>query len=494
MKKDLILALDCGTTGNRAILFDVNQRIIASSYREFTQYYPKPGWVEHDAEEIWSSVKSVMRGALKKVSPRRVAALGLTNQRETFLFWNRKTGKPLHHAIVWQCRRSDAICEHLRKKGFEKKIHRDTGLFLDPYFSATKIRWAVEHHAALSRGLKTGRILFGTIDTWIIWKLTQGCSFSTDPTNASRTMLYHLRKGMWDKRLCRLFRIPLRALPQILPSSSVRGHVAKSVLGASVPIAGVAGDQQAASFAQGCFKRGIVKNTYGTGLFVVAQTGRRIKISPKLVTTVAASVGPNREYALEGSVFIAGAAIQWLRDGLHLIKRASESEAMAKKLDTNEGVYLVPALAGLGCPYWDAKARGLVIGLTRRTRKEHFLRAALESIAYQTQDVLEILRREIRLPIRKLQVDGGAVVNRWLMQFQADVSQCEVERPVVADTTALGAAGLAGIAIGFWQTRESFIRKRKVDRIFKPKPDHKEFKQCYIGWQRAVQRAKAWAE
>ena len=491
-KGPYVLALDCGTTGNRAIVFDSHQRIRATSYREFTQYYPRPGWVEHDPEEIWRTVLRVARQALSQVATSRVQGIGITNQRETVVLWNKKTGKPVCPAVVWQDRRTGSVCEALKKKGLEKKVHEKTGLFLDPYFSATKIQWLLHHHKQIKKGLHNGTILCGTIDTWIIWKLSGGRCFSTDPTNASRTLLYNIKRHAWDDSLLKLFDVPRKALAEVRPSSGFHGMTLKKWFGKEIPIAGVAGDQQAAAFAQGCSPQGIVKNTYGTGLFVVADTGRHLKISERLVTTVAACEGTETRYALEGSIFIGGAAIQWLRDGLKILKNASFSEKMARSLDSNDHVYFVPGLAGLGCPHWDPKARGTLVGLTRQTRREHLVRAALEAMAYQTRDVLDLVKKEMRFPVKRLRVDGGAVKNDFLMQFQADILGCEVERPVVHETTALGAAALAGLATGVWQSQKDFLKKRKIDKIFKPRMKPKMREAYYADWKRAVARSLDW--
>lgn len=492
MTRDQILSIDCGTTGNRAILFDRRQRVVGSAYREFTQRYPKAGWVEHDAEEIWQSVRAVVRAVLKKTDPRRVAGIGITNQRETIVVWDRATGRPLAPAIVWQCRRTSDLCAKLKAAGWEKKVHARTGLFLDPYFSGSKIRWMIEHHPAIARALRGGSALVGTIDTWVIWKLTGGASFTTDPTNASRTLLYDIRQGRWDAELLELFRTPAGALAKVLPCAAERGTTTRSAVGAELPILGAAGDQQAAAFAQGVSPDGIVKNTYGTGLFLVAETGTRFQLSDKLITTVAASAGPGLRYAMEGSVFIGGAAMQWLRDGLRIIGSAGESRAMAEGLASNDRVYFVPALAGLGCPHWDPTARGLMIGLTRQTRREHLVRAALESMAYQTRDVADLVHQASGIRIKDLRVDGGAVKNDWLMQFQADILGCPVERPVVTETTALGAAALAGIAAGVWKNQADFLKYRKVDRVFRPRMKASLRESLHADWLRAVSRAKNW--
>ncbi len=492
MTRDAILAIDCGTTGNRAIVFDRRQHTLASAYREFTQRYPKAGWVEHDAEEIWRSVQTVVRGVLKRVSPDRIAGIGITNQRETVVVWDRATGKPLAPAIVWQCRRTSELCASLKTAGWEKKIHDRTGLFLDPYFSGSKIRWMVEHQPAVARALKAGTACVGTIDAWIVFKLTGGTSFVTDPTNASRTLLYDIRRGRWDDEFLKLFRAPLGALPDVRPCAAERGVTSRAAVGAELPILGAAGDQQAAAFAQGVSPDGIVKNTYGTGLFLVAETGTKLKLSDKLITTVAASAGPGLRYAMEGSVFIGGAAMQWLRDGLGIIQSAADSAKMARNLTSNDGVYFVPALAGLGCPHWDPAARGIIIGLTRQTRREHLVRAGLESMAYQTRDVADLVHQATGITIKDLRVDGGAVKNDWLMQFQSDILGVPVERPVVTETTALGAAALAGIAAGVWKNQTDFLKHRKVDQIFRPKMKPALRKTLHSNWLRAVSRSKSW--
>ncbi len=486
-----VLALDCGTTGNRAIVFDRHQRVLAQSYREFTQYYPRPGWVEHDPEEIWRSVCRVLKDVMTKVSVRKIRAMGITNQRETLVVWNRRTGRPLHRAIVWQCRRSSAICEDMKREGWEKDIHRKTGLFLDPYFSATKILWLSRRYPAILRGMRKGEVVCGTIDSWVLWKLSGG-SFSTDPTNASRTMLYNIRRGGWDKELLKLFHVPALALAELVPSSAERGRTVKRFLGDAIPITGVAGDQQASAFAQGLSEGAIVKNTYGTGLFIVAETGSRPRFSEKLVTTVAATDRSRLQYALEGSIFIGGAAIQWLRDGLGVIKNAAESERIARRLGSNEGVYFVPALQGLGCPHWDPHARGMIIGLTRQTRGDHLIRAGLEAIAYETRDCVDLLQKEMGRRIKRIRVDGGAVRNNFLMQFQADIIGCEVERPRLTETTALGAAGLAGIAAGLWKDQRDFLKARRIDRVFRPRMKRSVREAYYSEWRRALQRSMRW--
>jgi len=491
--KKYILALDLGTTGNRAILFNKNQKVVTKAYQEFRQYFPKPGWVEHDPDEIWKSTLSVIKKVLSRVSPRDIAAIGITNQRETAVVWDKKTGKPVMRAIVWQCRRTQNECNALRKKGLGKFIKLRTGLTIDPYFSASKVKWVLSHVKHARARAKRGELLFGTVDSWIIWKLTGGKTHVTDYSNASRTMLFNIKTLKWDKKLCSIFDIPFRMLPRLVDSSGEIGKTAQHVLGSEFPITGVAGDQQAAMFAQGCYAPGVVKNTYGTGLFLQMNTKKKIPKSQNLINTIAWKIGNEVDYALEGSIFIGGSALQWLRDGIQIIQKASDTENMAKSLASNEGVYFVPALVGLGAPYWDSAARGVMIGITRGTRREHFARSALESIAYQTKDVIIEMERDLRVSIKKLQVDGGAAASDFLMQFQADILNCEVERPSVLETTALGAAGLAGIAAGIWKNRNEFIRKRSINSVFHPKMNSGERKQLYLQWKRAVERSRKWA-
>ncbi len=495
MKKHLVLALDLGTTGNRAIVFDEKQNIISSEYEEFPQIYPKPGWVEHDAEAIWASTRRTLIKTFKKIPAASIAALGITNQRETVVLWNRLTGKPVHHAIVWQCRRTAPDCQALKKKGLEPKIHQKTGLFLDAYFSATKIRWILKNVKGAATLHRQGVLLAGTIDTWVLWKLTGGRLHGTDSSNASRTLLFNIHTQAWDPALCAIFKVPLSILPKVLPSSAVVGVVDKKLFGAEIPIAGIIGDQQGASFAQGCFKPGVIKNTYGTGLFMLENTGKTPRFSKNLLTTIAWSLGDlkHTEYAVEGSVFIGGAAIQWLRDGLKIISSAKETARLAQTLASNEGVYFVPALVGLGAPYWDPHARGTILGITRGTKREHLVRAALESITYQTRDILEVMKKDTHQAFKVLRVDGGASSNDFLMQLQADILGIPVERPRVLETTALGAAGLAGIAVGVWKNREEFNRLRRIDRVFKPRARFKDKDRLYADWLRAVERARHWA-
>ena len=493
-KAPAILALDLGTTGNRALVFDRNQKIIFKAYREFSQKFPKPGWVEHDPEEIWRSVRGILSQTFKKISPENIDSIGITNQRETVLLWDRQTSRPLHHAIVWQDRRTADLCRALKKRGLEKKIHRKTGLYLDPYFSATKISWLLKNVKAARALVRSGRCLAGTIDTWILWKLTGGQSHVTDPSNASRTLLFDIHRRQWDEDLCRTFQVPKSILPKVVPSSGLVGKLDRNLFGREIPVMAMVGDQQASAFAQGCFSPGIVKNTYGTGLFAVETTGRTPRFSKNLLTTIAWSIGnlENTEYAVEGSVFIGGAAVQWLRDGLGIFKKSSDVEKLAALAPSNDGVYFVPALTGLGAPAWDPAARGLIIGLTRGTRRTHLARAALEAIAYQTRDILEVMEKGTKAHFKALRVDGGASVNNFLMQFQADILGIPVERPRVLETTALGAAGLAGLASGFWKSREAFNASRKVDRVFHPRKMAGR-EALYAKWKEAVQRCRHWA-
>jgi glycerol kinase len=494
-EKPAVLSLDLGTTGNRAIVFDRHQNILSSVYEEFPQIYPKPGWVEHDAEAIWESVRTILSKTFRKILPSKIAAVGITNQRETVVLWDRRTGRPVHHAIVWQCRRTARLCETLKEKGLERLIHARTGLFLDPYFSASKISWILNHVRRAKQLAKKGDLLAGTIDTWILWKLTGGKCHATDVSNASRTMLFNIHRKQWDRELCAIFKIPLSILPKVVASSGPLAMTDEKLFGASLPITGLVGDQQAALFAQGCFSPGVIKNTYGTGLFLLENTRNTPRFSKNLLTTVAWALGDVRrtEYAVEGSVFIAGAAVQWLRDGLGLIQKSSESETLAKKVSSNEGVYFVPALVGLGAPYWDARARGTFLGITRGTTRAHFVRAALESIAYQTRDVLEVMTKESGRRFKRLRVDGGSSANDFLMQFQADILGIPVERPRVLETTALGAAGLAGLAVGFWKNKGDFNASRRVEKVFRPRLRRRTADRFYAQWKEAVKRSRGWA-
>lgn len=489
MKEEHILALDLGTTGNRAIVFDKEQNTISKSYKEFTQIYPKPGWVEHDPEEIWRSACSVIKEAIEKVGIGSIKAIGITNQRETVVMWDKKTGKPIHNAIVWQDRRTALLCKDMKDEGMEDAIHNKTGLFLDPYFSATKIKWLLDNVEGLREKAESGLVLCGTIDTWLLWKLTLGKVHATDYSNASRTMLFNLKLLDWDKGLCELFGVPMNILPRIMESSGLFGYTDKSLFCREIPITGVTGDQQAAMFAQGCFEPGIVKNTYGTGLFLLMNTQDKMYLSNNLITTVAWKIKGEVDYAVEGSVFIGGAAVQWLRDGLRLFKDASETEAISNSVNSTEGVYFVPALVGLGAPYWDANARGMITGITRGTKSAHIVRAALEAICYQTRDVLEVMVNELNIKLKRLQADGGACQNNFIMQFQADILGILVERPKVIETTALGVAGMAGLAVGLWGSKEEFLSMRQIDREFHSNMAEEDREIYYSGWKNAIKKS-----
>jgi len=488
-----ILAIDQGTTGSRAIVFDRRGRIVASAYEEFPQYFPRPGWVEHDPEEIWRSVARTIQKALAGVPGRSIAAVGITNQRETTVIWDRRTGRPVGKAIVWQCRRTAGRCRELRgEKGMSRFVRHKTGLPIDAYFSATKAEWILDR-GGLRRRAERGGLLFGTTDSWVLWKLTGGASHATDPTNASRTMLFNIRKLDWDDDLLRLFGVPAGMLPDVRPSSGEFGRTARlGRLPAGVPVMGVAGDQQAALFGQAGFRPGAIKNTYGTGLFILLNTGRKLVESKRgLITTVACGPGGKPAYALEGSVFVAGAAIQWLRDQLGLLGSAAESEAVAEAVGDNAGVYFVPAFVGLGAPYWDAEARGAIIGLTRGATRNHLVRAALEAMAYSTRDVLETMRLDSGLKARELRVDGGASVNDFLCRFQADILGLPVLRPKTVETTSLGAAYLAGLGAGLWESTAAIERLRVDERRFRPAMSRSRAGRLYAGWQAAVRKARA---
>ena len=487
-----ILAIDQGTTGSTALVFDDRGRVRGRGYAEFTQHYPKPGWVEHDAEEIWKVTKKVVAKALRaaRTKPSGIAAIGITNQRETTVLWDRKTGKPVHNAIVWQDRRTAQICDRLKAQGHEATIRRKTGLVVDPYFSGTKLRWLFENVKGLRQ--RSADLAFGTIDSWLIWKLSGGEVHATDATNASRTLLYDIQRRKWDPALLKMMSVPQEIMPEVVPSSGTIAVTRRSVFGAEVPIAGIAGDQQAALYGQGCFRPGLVKNTYGTGCFVLMYTGDKLVRSRNgLVTTIACAADGSPAYALEGSVFVAGAAVQWLRDGLSILKSASKSEKMARRVEDTLGVYLVPAFVGLGAPYWDPGARGAVLGLTRGVGREHIVRATLESLAYQTRDVVDTMTTESKKRLAGMRVDGGASANNFLMQFQADVLGVAVDRPKVVETTALGAALLAGRGVGIWKTAAELTKIRETDRVFRPKMRPARRKELYAGWQRAVDAARA---
>ena len=490
-----LLALDQGTTSSRCIIFDRQGNIVSKVQREFTQIFPQDGWVEHDATEIWASQMGVAIEAMLQLGAdaTEIAGIGITNQRETVVVWEKDSGKPIYQAIVWQCRRTAEYCDALKAQGLEQEIRSRTGLLIDPYFSASKIRWILDHVEGAQKRAERGELLFGTIDTWLIYQLTGGRVHATDPSNAARTMLFNIHTMQWDNELLRLFNIPASMLPQVLPSSGVFGYTLPHLFGKSIPIAGVAGDQQAALFGQCCFDVGDAKNTYGTGGFLLMNTGNQV-ISPRqgLLSTVGWQIGKEVTYVLEGSVFVCGAVIQWLRDGLGMISNATESEALARSVPNSAGVYLVPAFVGLGAPYWDAYARGGIQGLTRATTKAHIVRAALESMAYQTTDVLMAMQEEATLPLTSLRVDGGAAENNFLLQFQSDILGLSLLRPSCVETTAWGAAMMAGLATGVYADLAELRRVWTVDRIFMPQMERAERDALIFGWHRAVERTMNW--
>jgi glycerol kinase len=499
MPSTYILSLDQGTTSSRAILFDHNGQIRQIAQKEFRQYYPKPGWVEHDAEEIWSSQYGVLAEVLAKgnVTTRDVAAIGITNQRETVIVWERASGRPIHRAIVWQDRRTAGYCDQLKAQGLEQMIRERTGLVIDAYFSATKLKWILDEVPGARDRASKGELAFGTVDSWLVWKLTAGKLHLTDSTNASRTMLYNIHQCQWDTELLRLFDIPAAILPEVRSSSEVYGPTGSIMAPGSIgmPIAGIAGDQQAALFGQLCTQPGMVKNTYGTGCFLLMQTGTQaVQSNNHLITTIAWTRDGKTEYALEGSIFIAGAVVQWLRDGLHFIRNSQEVEALAAEVAGTEGVYLVPAFAGLGAPHWNQYARGSLFGMTRGTTKAHIARAALEGIAYQTYDVLKAMEADSGIVLKELRVDGGATANNMLMQFQSDILGVPVVRPTVTETTALGAAYLAGLGVGYWSSVEDIRQQWAEDRRFQPAMEGEQARQLLKGWQRAVKAAIAWTK
>ena len=491
-----ILALDQGTTGSTALVVDPDGRVLARGYAELPQYFPQPGWVEHDPEEIWSTVERAARAALgeARVSGSEIAAVGITNQRETTIVWERATGRPIHRAIVWQCRRTAPLCDQLRADGVESLVRAKTGLVLDAYFSGTKIRWLLDEVAGARARAERGDLAFGTVDAWLIWKLTGGGVHATDVTNASRTLCLDLRTGDWDDEMLQILKVPRRVLPAVSPSAGVLGEtIDLGWLPRGVPIAGVAGDQQAALFGQACLTPGAAKNTYGTGCFMLLNTGAvPVASSHGLVTTIAWRIGGQTTYALEGSVFIAGAAIQWLRDGLGILKNAAESQELAESVPDTGGVYFVPAFVGLGAPHWDMYARGTVVGLTRGTTRAHLARAALESIAFQSRDVLEAMAADAGISIEGLRVDGGAVANDFLCQFQADLLNVAVLRPRIIETTALGAAYLAGLGAGVWRSADEVGKRWALERRFEPRLDESTRATRYDGWRRAVEKSKGW--
>ncbi len=492
-----LMALDQGTTSSRCIIFDDDEKIVAVAQQEFPNYFPAPGWVEHDPREIWNSQLTVMRQAISKagLSASDIAAIGITNQRETTMIWDRRTGEPVYNAIVWQCRRTADYCDELKAQGLTDKIRSKTGLIIDSYFSATKIKWILDNIPGVRQRAERGELMFGTVDTWLIYNLTGGRVHATDPSNASRTMLFNIRNMCWDSELLELFGIPKPMMPQVLPSSGLFGYTAPELLGGSVAIAGVAGDQQAALFGQCCFEAGEVKNTYGTGGFMLMNTGTKPVFSQNgLLTSIAWSMGGKTCYALEGSVFICGAAVQWLRDGLGLIAGAAESEQIAASIPDSDGVYFVPAFVGLGAPYWDAYARGALFGLTRATGRAHVVRAVLESMAYQTVDVLELMQKEAGVSLTSLRVDGGACANNLLLDFQADISGLPIIRPDCIETTALGAANLAGLAVGVFGSADQIAQKWRVERRFDPHMNSSERVQRMAGWHKAVSRTRGWTQ
>ncbi|HBR30163.1 MAG TPA: glycerol kinase [Firmicutes bacterium] len=490
-----ILAMDQGTTSSRAIVFDHDGKLIGSQNQEFEQIYPKAGWVEHNPDDIWNTQVEVAREVLKKtgVSANKIAAIGITNQRETTLVWDRKTGKPIYNAIVWQCRRTAPICDDLKDRGWVEKIQKKTGLVIDAYFSGTKIKWILDNVEGARARAEQGDLLFGNVDTWLVWNLTKGKVHVTDYSNASRTMLFNIYDLDWDDEILAELDIPRSMLPTVKPSSHIYGSADPLIFGSEIPIAGIAGDQQAALFGQACYEQGMAKNTYGTGCFMLMNTGETAVPSKNgLLTTIAWGVDNKVEYALEGSIFIAGAVVQWLRDELKIIDNAPQSEVYATKVDDTDGVYLVPAFVGLGAPYWDMYARGAIVGLTRGTKREHIIRAALEAIAYQTRDVLEAMEKDSGIKLSMLKVDGGAVRNNFLMQFQSDILGVPVERPVVSETTALGAAYLAGLAVGYWSNKEEIAGNWAIERKFQPQMEAETREHLFAGWKKAVGRAMDW--
>lgn len=493
-----IMALDQGTTSSRCILFDKKGNMCSVAQKEYKQYYPKPGWVEHDPKEIWSSQISVATEAMSKISvdAEDIHAIGITNQRETTIVWDKKTGEPVYPAIVWQCRRTADMIEKMEKDGMSELVRKKTGLIPDAYFSGTKLKWILDHVEGARERAKNGELLFGTVDTWLIWNLTGGLVHVTDYTNASRTMLFDIHKLCWDEEIMAKFRIPRAMLPEVKPSSCIYGYTDEKVLVGNVPIAGAAGDQQAALFGQGCYQPGDVKNTYGTGCFLLMNTGTDPVMSGNgLLTTIAASTDPEKvEYALEGSIFVAGAANQWLRDGMRLVESTPETEKYASQVEDTDGVYIVPAFAGMGAPYWNQYARGTVVGLTRGCTREHFIRATLESIAYQAYDVIKAMEEDAGVRLNVLKVDGGASANNMLMQFQADINNTIVHRPKCIETTALGAAYLAGLATGYWKSKDEIKENWQLGRAFESEMDEEKRNQLLKGWKRAVRCAIAWAE
>ena len=492
-----VMALDAGTTSNRCILFNKKGEMCSVAQREFTQYFPKPGWVEHDADEIWATMLGVAVEAMTMIgaSAKDIAAIGITNQRETTIVWEKETGEPIHPAIVWQCRRTSGYCDELKEKGLTEEFRRKTGLVIDAYFSGTKVKWLLDHVPGARERAEKGELLFGTVETWLIWKFTKGAVHVTDYSNASRTMLFNINDLCWDKEILQELDIPESMLPTPVPSSQIYGYTDPSFLGDEIPIAGAAGDQQAALFGQTCFHAGEAKNTYGTGCFLLMNTGERPVFSENgLVTTIAWGLDGKVTYALEGSIFVAGAAIQWLRDEMKLIDSAADSEIMAKKVKDTNGCYVVPAFTGLGAPYWDQYARGTIVGLTRGVNRYHIIRATLESLAYQVNDVLVAMKADSGIELAALKVDGGASANDFLMQTQADLIHAPVKRPKCVETTAMGAAYLAGLATGYWSSREEVIKNWAIDRTFEPMIGEEKRSEMLHGWNKAVRYAYGWAK
>ncbi len=492
-----VMALDAGTTSNRCILFNEKGEICSVAQKEFTQYFPKPGWVEHDANEIWSTQLGVAVEAMQKIgaTAEDIAGIGITNQRETTIVWDKNTGEPVYHAIVWQCRRTSEYCDTLKEKGLQDTYRKKTGLIIDAYFSGTKLKWILDEVEGVRERAEKGELLFGTVESWLIWKLTKGAVHVTDYSNASRTMLYNIYDLKWDDDILEELNIPKCMLPEVKPSSCVYGMADSSFFGGEIPIAGAAGDQQAALFGQTCFKAGEAKNTYGTGCFMLMNTGEMPVLSKNdLVTTIAWGLDGKVYYALEGSIFVAGAAIQWLRDELRIIDTAPDSEYMATKVKDTNGCYVVPAFTGLGAPYWDQYARGTIVGITRGVNKYHIIRATLESLAYQTNDVLKAMQNDAGITLSSLKVDGGACANNFLMQFQADIIGAPVKRPICVETTAMGAAYLAGLAVGYWASKEEVVKNWKISKIFEPNMSEERRKELVDGWDKAVKYSFGWAK
>lgn len=490
-----ILSLDQGTTSSRAIIFNKQGEIVHTAQKEFKQYFPQSGWVEHNANEIWGSVLAVIATALSESNIRaeQIEGIGITNQRETTVVWDKETGAPVYHAIVWQSRQTSGICEELKQDGYEQTIRKKTGLLIDPYFSGTKVKWILDNVEGARSKAEEGKLLFGTIDTWLIWKLSGGKAHVTDFSNASRTLMFNIHELKWDEELLEILNVPSSMLPEVRSSSEIYAHtVGYHFFGEEVPIAGAAGDQQAAMFGQACFEKGMGKSTYGTGCFMLMNTGEKaVESEHGLLTTIAWGINGKVEYALEGSIFIAGAAIQWLKDGMRMLNSASDSEEYARKVDSTDGVYVVPAFVGLGTPYWNSEVRGSVFGLTRGTSKEHFVRATIESLAYQTKDVLSVMEVDSGIELKTLRVDGGVVKNNFLLEFQSDLLNVLVERPVINETTALGAAYLAGLAVGYWESQKEIESQWAVDQQFEPNMAQEKRDELYAGWKKAVQAAMA---